>query len=399
MTIKIIKRLVIILLALVCILFFGYGRLSKYRELQKEALESSIPTVEITHPSAPNPFETITLPGTVRAWYEAPIYAQVSGYVTDWYKDYGAEVKKGDVLAKINVPTLDAEYEQAKADLESQRAKYNLARITAKRYLDLDKSNAVSKQSVSVAVANRDAEKAKLRAAEKNVSKFNARVNFKTIVAPFDGFVTQRNINVGDYVNKEGNLSDTKSISNLFTVADIEKMRLFVSVPGTFAYLLKPSLTTDVIVPQFATRHFTADFLTIAKGFDPNTRTVIAVFVIKNKDHALWPGSYATVNITAPAKRDIIIIPSSSLVFDESGTQVATVTKDNKIHFKPIKVTKILDDIIELTEGISQDDRIVNNPSAALLEGDQVRVVQPRTGYGLEIKSLKENVKETHEED
>lgn len=397
-------RLLIKLLVVVLILFFGYEvyeRISTHRELQKEAIESSIPTVEVIHPSAPNPFETITLPGTVKAWYEAPIYAQVSGYVANWYKDYGAKVKKGDVLAKINVPTLDAEYEQAKADMESQKAKYHLAEITANRYLALEKSNAVSKQSVSVAVADRDAERAKLRAAQKNLKKFQANVNFKTIKAPFDGFVTQRNINIGDYVNKEGNLSDTKSVSNLFTVAEIDKMRLFVSVPGTFAYLLKEGLTADVIVPQFPTRHITADFLTISKGFDQNTRTVIAVFVIENKDHALWPGSYATVNLTAPANTDIISIPSSALVFDENGTQVATVTKDNKIHFKKIKVYKILDTIIELTEGLSESDKIVNNPSAALLEGEEVRIVQPRKGYSEteKTKSKEKNTQETKSEE
>ena len=120
-------------------------------------------------------------------------------------------------------------------------------------------------------------------------------IRFKTIVAPYDGVVTVRNINVGDYVNKEGNISAPGAISNLFTVADVSMMRLFVSVPESFGALLQPGLTADVTVPQLPDRHFTAKFLTVARGFDVSTRTAITVFTIDNEDRALWPGSYAEV--------------------------------------------------------------------------------------------------------
>ncbi|MGJ4748366.1 efflux RND transporter periplasmic adaptor subunit [Leptospira sp. SA-E8] len=374
-----------------CYIF--YQQIHSAEEFKKEALEASIPNVSVVNPAAPNPLETITLPGTVRAWYEAVIYAQVSGYVKMWYKDYGAEVKEGDVLARIKVPALDAEFAQAEADLDSQKAKYKLAAVTADRYLALRSSHAVSEQSISVAVADKNSEEAKLKSAEKNLDKYKARINFKTIVAPFDGVVIQRNINVGDYVNQEGNIDDSKNPSNLFTVADIHKMRLFVSVPGTFAYLLKPGLTAELTVQQFPNRKFVANFLTISKGFDLNMRTVIAEFTIDNKDRALWPGSFAQVTLTAPVKKDLLTIPSSALVFDENGTQVATVTENNKIHFKPITVNKIIDSIIEVRDGVSSNDRIVNNPSASLLEGDEVRVVEPRTGYSDTNVSKKENSK------
>lgn len=300
-----------------------------------------------------------------------------------WYKDYGAPVKKGDILAEILTPALDAEFKQAKADMESVRAKYNLAVVTAKRYLALRKSHAVSEQSISVQLANEKFEEARLHAAMQNIKNFEARINFKTIRAPYDGVVTVRNINVGDYINKEGNISDREpGITNLFSVADIHKMRLFISVPGTFAYFLKPSLTADVTVPQYPNRHFDAKFLTVAKGIDPNTRTVVTEFTIDNEDHDLWPGSYATVNLKVPLDKRILSIPSGAMVFEESGTQVAVVTDDNRIHFKPINVTRILDGTVELlAEGISESDRIVNNPSAALLEGDKVRIVTPAPGY------------------
>lgn len=373
-------------MALLILVFVGYQFYARKRAadaLRVETLEHAVPTVSVTQPKPLPPVETITLPGTIEAWFQAPIYAQVSGYVKMWYRDYGAQVKKGDILAEISAPALDAQYEQAKADMEAERAQYNLALVTAQRYAALRKSQAVAEQSITVQEANAKAEQAKLNAAQHNVNNFAAQIKFKTIVAPYDGVVTERNINAGDYISKEGSISDRSAITNLFSVADIHKMRLFISVPGTFAYFIKPDLTADVTVPQFQGRHFTADFLTVANAFDPNTRTVLTEFTIDNPDKALWPGSYASVTLTVPTDGNVLTIPSSSMVFDEKGTQVAIVTDDERIHFKPIKVGKILDAVVEVTEGISKSDHIVNNPSAALLEGDRVRLVTPRRGYDL----------------
>jgi len=369
------------LIGFIVLSFFGFRYYLSIDKKQLEDLESNISLVSIINPIALDPKETITLPGNLKAWYEAPLYAQVSGYVKMWYKDYGAEVNKGDLLAEVQAPILDAEYAQAKSEMDSQDARYQLADVTANRYLSLQTANAVSNQSISVAVADKNSEKAKLQASLKNVQKYEALVNFKKIVAPFKGIVTQRNINVGDYVNKDGYLSDNKPITNLFTIADIHKMRLFVSVPGAFAYLLKPGLTADASFLQFPQKTFKAEFLTIAKGFDPGNQTVLAVFTIDNNERLLWPGSYATVSMTAPVKNELLTIPSSALVFNETGAQVAIVTLDNKVHFKKIKINKILDTIVEIIEGITQEDKIIDNPRASFLEGDPVRIVKPRDGY------------------
>jgi RND family efflux transporter MFP subunit len=352
--------------------------------LREETLDGAVPTVAVIYAKPSAPTETITLPGNISAWFLAPIYAQVSGYVKMWHKDYGALVKAGDVLAEINAPALDAQYEQAKADLEAERAKYTLAVVTAKRWIAMRKSHAVSEQSITVQEQHMKAQAAVVNAAEQKVKNFEALIRFKTIVAPYDGVVTVRNINVGDYVNKEGTLSTSKEASNLFTVADVDRMRLFVSVPEAFGSFLQPGLTADVTVPQLPNRHFTAKFLTVARGFDPDTRTAITEFTIENEDRALWPGSYATVRLTVPIDRKVLTIPSSALVFQEKGTQVAVVADDNRLHFKSITVSKILDATVEVTEGISTSDRIVNNPSAALLEGDTVRIVTPAPGYNLD---------------
>ncbi len=360
-----------------------YGSKLDAAALRDETLASAVPTVAVATPKPSATTETITLPGNIAAWFSAPIYAQVSGYVKMWHKDYGAEVKTGDRLAEINAPALDAQYEQAKADLEAERAKYTLAEVTAKRWAAMRQSHAVSEQSITVQEQNMRTQAAVVKAAVQRVKNFEALIQFKTIVAPYDGVVTQRNINVGEYVNKEGTLSTRDQATNLFTVADVSRMRLFVNVPEAFGAFLQPGLTADVTVPQLPKRHFTATFLAVARGFDPDTRTAISEFVIENEDRALWPGSYATVRLTVPLDRKVLTIPSSALVFQEKGAQAAVVTADERIHFKPITIGRILDAAIEVVDGIELSDRVVNNPSAALLEGDQVRVVTPAPGYDL----------------
>ena len=372
-----------ILAIVVCIVYFGYRYYERGIDaavLQETVLERSVQKVTVISPTLLPPTESITLPGNIQAWYEAQMYAQVTGYVKMWYKDYGALVKKGDVLAEINAPALDAQYAQAKADLETERAKNVLAELTAKRYLAMRENHAVSEQAISVQVQEAKAQAARVNAAMQNVKNFEALIRFKMIVAPYDGVVTARNINVGNYVNKEASSGDG-SIRDLFTVADVTKMRLFVSVPEAFGPFLQPGLTADVTVPQLPNRHFTGTFLTVAGGFDVSTRTAITVFTIDNEDRALWPGSYATVRITAPVEKNILTIPTTSLVFQEHGAEVAIVGEGDRVHFKAIAMSRVLDNAIEVTEGISASDQIINNPSAALLEGDKVRIVTAAAGY------------------
>ncbi len=377
-----------ILAIVVCVVYLGYRNYADSLDaavLHETALDASIQRVSVINPSVLPPTESITLPGNIQAWYEAQIYAQVSGYVKMWHKDYGAQVKQGDVLAEINAPALDAQYAQAKADLETERAKNVLAELTAKRYVAMRQHQAVSEQAISVQVQEAKAQAARVNASEQNVKNYEALIRFKTIVAPFDGVVIARNINVGNYVNKEASSGEGNSgaIRDLFTVAEVSKLRLFVSVPEAFGPFLQPGLTAEVTVPQFPNRHFTGKFLTVARGFDVSTRTAITVFEIDNEDGALWPGSYATVRLTAPVDRNVLTVPTTSLVFQEHGAQIALVGEDDRVHFKPIVMARVLDNAIEVTDGIAATDRIINNPSAALLEGDQVRIVTPAPGYQL----------------
>ena len=371
---------------LLCGLYLGFRILESSDDataLLHKTIEDAVPTVAVVSPSPGLPTETITLPGNVVGWYEAPMYARVTGYVKMWYKDYGDHVMKGDILAEITAPDLDADYAQTKADLDTELAKYRLTEVTARRWVALRPSHAVSEQSITIQEQNLKAQAAVVRAAEQKVKNIEAFIRFKTIVAPFDGVVIQRNINVGDLVSKEGNISTPNAKSNLFTMAVVDNLRLFVSVPASFGPFLQPGLTADVTVPQLPNRHWTAKFLTVAKGFDVSTRTAVTVFTIENEDRALWPGSYAQVQLTAPVDRQVLTIPSTALVFQEHSTQVAVVTEDDLVHLKPITVSRLMDNIVEVAAGITATDRVVNNPSAALLEGNKVRVVTPAPGYDL----------------
>ena len=377
-------KLLVIFVMFLCLLYFGY-RFSQGQDeakaLQAQTSEIATPTVALIQAKTSPSTDTITLPGNIEGWFEAPIYARVEGYVKVWHKDYGALVKKGDVLAEINTPDLDAEYRQALADLESERARNALAQLTAQRYVAMREHQALSEQAISVQLAEAKAETAKLAAAEQKVKNIEAFIGFKKILAPFDGVVIQRNINVGDLVSKEGSISSPNAKNNLFTVAVVDKLRLFVNVPANFGPFLNPGLTAEVTVPQLHNRTFKFDFLTVAKGFDVNTRTAVTVFTIDNKDRALWPGSYATVRLTAPVESGVVTIPTSAMVFQERGAQVAVLTEEDRVHFKDIAVAKMFDNYVEINEGIAEGDRIVNNPSAALLEGDRVRIVTPAPGY------------------
>ena len=364
---------------LLCVMYLGYRLHDSGNDaaLGGGAREEVVPTVTVVLPKSVLPTETITLPGNIVGWYEAPIYARVTGYVKMWYKRYGDEVKTGDLLAEISTPDLDAEYRQAQANLKSARARYKLAEVTAKRLIALRPTHAISEQSITVQEQHMKTEAALVKAAEQKVKNIEAFIGFKKIIAPFDGVVIQRNINVGDLVSKEGNLSSPNGITNLFTVAIVDKLRLFVNVPSRFGPFLHPGLTADVTVPQLPDRHFTFSFLTIARHFEQGTRTATTVFTIDNEDHALWPGSYAQVHITASVDRQAFMIPYTALVFQEHSAQVAVVAEDDRVHYKRITIGQLKAHTIDVAGGLSASDRIIDNPSNALLEGDKVRVVTP----------------------
>ena len=353
--------------------------------LQETANDEGVPQVQVISPTKGPPTRTLDLPGTINAWYSAPIYAQVTGYVQKWYKDYGATVKAGELLATINAPGLDQQLAAAQAELGVAQTRANLASITAKRYKALAGTQAVAQQDIDVQVANAAAAQSQVVAAQATVGRYQALEAFKRVVAPFDGVVTARNTDVGDYVNGGGGDAGAGSNSGsreaaLFTVSDIHKMRVFVSVPQSYSGILKSGLTASLTLSQFPGRSFTAAFETSGQSFNAQSRTVVTELTVDNPDHMIWPGTYTDVHFVVAGDPDVLVVPEQSLLFRAQGMQVALVGPDDKVHMQDVKLGLNLGQNVQVVEGLKLDDRLINDPSAGELEGQLVHVVAGAPG-------------------
>jgi membrane fusion protein, multidrug efflux system len=357
-------------------------------KLTHVAKAQAVAAVQIIAPTPGPSTRPLVLPGTVRAWYQAPIFAQVSGYVHSWYVDYGASVKAGQLLATIDTPSLDAQYAAAKANYRVAEANYRLAVITAKRWQALQGTVAVSQQEVDVQVAGEQARGAELAAASQEVARYAALEAFKRVVAPFDGVVTARLTDVGSYVNAGGgDLSVRGSSTELFSVADVHELRVFVSVPQEYANDLVPGLTALIHLPSQPGNPIEAKFLTTAQAFIDTTRTAVTELTVDNSNHALWPGTYVDVTFHVPSDPKVVTMPEEALIFRAEGTQVAVVDGENRVHLRNVTLGKNLGQIVQVTSGLSLGDKLVNNPPAGLLEGQTVQPVTPMLGYALASKN------------
>lgn len=373
------SRLVVLLVVLVALGLAAWGILSRQGTLSaltRRADDAAIPRVQIITPQAGPARRSLTLPGNINAWYEAPIYAQVAGYVKMWFKDYGATVKAGELLATINAPGLDQQLAAAQAELGVAQTRANLASITAKRYKALAGTQAVAQQDIDVQVANAAAAQSQVVAAQATVGRFQALEAFKRVVAPFDGVVTARNTDVGDYVNGAGGDagSGTKEAA-LFTVSDIHEMRVFVSVPQNYSGVLKSGLTASLTLSQFPGKSFTAAFETSGQSFNAQSRTVVTELTVDNPNRMIWPGTYTDVHFVVAGDPDVLIVPEQSLLFRAQGMQVALVGPDDKVHMQDVKLGLNLGQNVQVIEGLKPDDRLINDPSAGELEGQLVHVV------------------------
>lgn len=374
---------VVLLGVVITLVVTGIGsRKHAFAALRERTDESSIEDVSVVMPQPGDSMRNLDLPGDISAWYEAPIYAQVNGYVKMWNKDYGAVVRRGDLLATINTPKLDAQYRASKAKVDVANAKLALAELTAKRWKNLEGTQAVSKQQVDVQAANARTQAAEAEAAKHEMSQFEALEGFRAIVAPFDGIVTARKVNVGDYVGEAGGeLGDKGDDTELFTVADVHKLRIFVSVPQDYIDILKKGVTAEITVPQFPGKTFHATFLTDATALDKDSRTVTTELVMDNPGNQVWPGSYAEVHFRVPSDRPALLVPENALIFQEQGEQLAVVDSNNHVTLKKVLVGRNLGQNVEILTGLAAGDRVINNPSAGLLSGESVHVVASTPGY------------------
>jgi membrane fusion protein, multidrug efflux system len=175
--------------------------------------------------------------------------------------------------------------------------------------------------------------------------------------------------------------------TQLFTVADMHALRVFVSVPQDYARLLRPGVTATLREPSQPGKSIEAKFLTTARAFDPNTRTAVTELTVDNPNHTLWPGTYVDVMFQIPTDPSVLTIPESALIFREDGVQLAVVDAQNQVHLRKVTLGQNLGKTVQVTSGLSAADRLVNNPSAGLLDGQEIRPVVPATGYAMTTQS------------
>jgi len=380
--------------AAIAIAAFGiYQRRTHEADVKQWTKEQAIPTVAVISPQVGAATQRLVLPGTVQAWYETPIYARVTGYLKSWHFDYGAHVKKGDVLAEIDTPDLDAQLAAAQAKLNSARAivkvreaEKQFAETTYQRWRDSPKG-VVSKQEQEAkqadfnsAVARFNAAIAQAAADEGEVDRLQALESFKKIVAPFDGVVTARETDIGALINA-GSGTGGGSGPELFRVADIHKVRIFVQVPQQLSAEVKEGLSADLHLPQYPDKTFKATVATTSSAISPTARTLLVELHAENPDTKLQPGAYSQVDFELPTNPDVLRVPTSVLIFREDGIEVAIVGPDNKIELKPVTLGRNLGTEVEVITGLTQADRVVNSPADSLASGDIVRVAS-QTGVG-----------------
>jgi membrane fusion protein, multidrug efflux system len=379
------RRTIMIIAGILAIALMAYGILKRewtVKQLKSVADDQATLPVQIVTPQRGPLTRTLVLPATIQAWYEATIFGQVTGYISSWKEDYGARVTKGQLLATIEAPGLDAQYAAAQAALNVAQANYGLAVSTAKRWQALAGTPAVSQQSVDVQVATEKAREADLVAAKQDVARYAALESFKRVVSPFDGIVTARLTNVGAYVNAGGGDAGARAgATQLFTVSDVHKLRVFVDVPQAYAGQLDAQASVTIHLPTQPNKPIQAKFLTTARAFSDNSRTAVTELTVDQADGTLWPGTFVEAVFQLTNNSALLTLPEEALIFRSQGLQVALIDAHNRVHLQNITLGDNLGQTVQVLSGLAPDARVVNNPPAGLLEGELVQSVTPAPGY------------------
>jgi RND family efflux transporter MFP subunit len=365
--------LIIVVIAAVLV---GWGLYSRHRAsaaLVKTTDAQIAQPVQVVKPKASTDDLVLLLPGNVQALSEAPIYARTDGYLKRWLVDIGTPVKAGQELAEIDAPEVDQQLRAAQADLVNSEANEKIAKVTADRWRDLRESDSVSKQEADEKIATADASAGTANAARAEVQRLKELTGYKKIVAPFDGVITARSTDLGQLI------AAGSSGVELFRIADMRSLRLYVSVPQQYAAVMKAGLTADVRFPDRPGTPITATVARTSGALDANSRTLLAELKVDNANGQLLPGAYAEVRFKIPAQTGgtALLLPSNTLLFNASGTRVGVVGADQKVAMKSVHLGRDLGTQIEIVDGLSADDQVIIAPSDSLTDGIQVRVVQP----------------------
>jgi len=352
------------------------NRKSETDALAKETEAVSIPTVAVVQPVPEPANDELVLPGNLQAFIESPIFARTNGYLLRWYRDMGSKVEKGELLAAIDTPEVDQELSQAKASREQIKAALAMAKISADRWANLRKTDSVSQQEADQQASSYDQAVANLAAADANVHRLEDLESFKSVYAPFSGVLTRRNVDPGALINSGAQAAGKE----LFDIARVDPLRVYVSVPQAYAPNIKVGMKADVTLQEFPGQKFVGMVVRTADAIDLATRTLNTEVDVPNKDGKLLPGSFGQVHFATGTSVPRITIPVNAMLFRAEGPQVAVVDKDGIVHLRPINIGRDFGATLEILGGVDVTDQIIINPSDSLEEGQQVHVAKPTAG-------------------
>lgn len=362
-----------LLILLVAGLVTFLSRKSETDALAKETDADAVPTVAVVQPKPVTGDNELVLPGNLQAYIESPIFARTNGYLLRWYKDIGSKVEKGELLASIDTPEVDQELSQARATREQINAALGLAKISADRWANLRKSDSVSQQEADQQASGYVQAQANLAAADANVRRLEEMESFKNVYAPFSGVLTRRNVDPGALINSGAQANGRE----LFDVARVDPLRVYVQVPQAYAPSMKVGVKAAVTLQEFPGQKFTGTIVRTADSIDMATRTLNTEVDVPNKDSKLLPGSFGQVHFAVGDAVQRITVPVNAMLFRAEGPQVAVVGSDDKVELRSIVIGRDFGATLEILGGLSASDRIVINPPDSLEVGQQVRVAQP----------------------
>lgn len=370
---QIVRRTKIVMVIVLLLLAAGaartvISRVFSARELEAGTAERAKQYVKTAIAKSNDAGQTLSLPGTLQGYVQSPISARAGGYLKRWYKDIGARVEKGELLAELDTPEIDQQLSQAVAARQQAASSLELAKSTVDRWEALRKKDAVSQQELEERRSGYSQARSNLAAADANVERLRQVEGFKRIVAPFAGVITRRNVDVGDLIDPG---AGGGAVRALFTLAQTDPLRVYVNVPQSSANLIKPGQQVVVTQTELRGQSFAGKVVRTAASIDTSTRTMQVEVALPNSDGALLPGAF--VQVALPLKPSgALVISTDALMFRRDGTLVASVDGNNRVHLKRVQIGRNYGQTVEILDGISGTERLILNPSDSVAEGDEV---------------------------
>ena len=355
----------------------AYARRTSNASLTATTKTLALQNVNVIHAELGSPVTDLTVPGTVQAFSESPIYARVNGYLRVWNADIGAHVRKGQLLAVIEAPEVDQELSHARAMQAQAQANLQLATVTAARYRELIQSNSVSQQEVDNNNQNLNSQTANVQAASAEVGRLEQMQGFEKIYAPFDGVITARKTEVGDLINA----GNSGLGAELFRISNIATMRVYVDVPEVYSEAITSGVRASMEVASLPNRQFSGAVARTSHAIGMNSRTLLTEVDVPNPKGELFPGAYAQVHFHLALKVVPLVLPGNTILFQAQGAQVGVVNNQNHVELRKVTLGRDFGNRVEILSGINQADAVIANPPDYLVDGMSV-AVQPAQGGG-----------------